>query len=113
MWKGRVHIRSSEKDMLLEGELLMLFTGAVVWRRGEGFLQGERWPIKIPIGGKRMVHEFQERPIKEAVEGHDGMDAEEAARERANGEGLVKEAKKAIVAFKKLHNEVDNDKGKH
>jgi hypothetical protein len=63
--------------------------------------------IKLPIGGKRMVLEFQEMPIKEAVEGHDGMDAEEAARERADAEGLVKETKEVIVAFKKLHDEVD------
>ncbi|GBE88164.1 predicted protein [Sparassis crispa] len=58
--------------------------------------------IKRAIGEKAMILEFQERRVKEAVEGHDGMDADEAARVRANAEGLVKEAKEAIVAFKKL-----------
>ncbi|KAL6301212.1 hypothetical protein BKA93DRAFT_828484 [Sparassis latifolia] len=65
--------------------------------------------IKRAIGEKAMILEFQERRVKEAVEGHDGMDADDAARVRANAEGLVKEAKEAIVAFKKLCDDVEKD----
>lgn len=50
-----------------------------------------------------MIVEFQERRAEEAMEGRDGMDADEAALERADAEGLVKGAKDAIVAFKKLY----------
>ena len=38
------------------------------------------------------------------------MDADEAALERADAEGLVKEAKDAIVAFKKLYHDVEKGK---
>ena len=65
--------------------------------------------IKLAIGGKRMVVELQERRAEEAVEGHDGMDADEAALERADAEGLMKGAKDAVVAFKKLYDDVEKD----
>ena len=44
---------------------------------------------------------------EEAVEGRDGMDVDEAALGRADAEGLVKDAKDAIVAFKKLYDDVE------
>jgi hypothetical protein len=54
-----------------------------------------------------MIIEFQERLAEEAVEGHYMMDAHEAALERADAEGIVKKAKEAIVAFKKLLDDVE------
>ena len=65
--------------------------------------------IKLAIGGKGMIAEFHKRRVKEAIEGHDGMDADEAARERVNAEVLVKGAKEAVVAFKKLYDHVERD----
>ena len=62
--------------------------------------------IKLAIEGQGMIVDFQERRAKEAVEGHDGMDADEAALERTDAERLVKGAKDAIVAFKKLYDDV-------
>ena len=41
------------------------------------------------------------------------MDADEAALERADAEGLRKEAKNAIVAFKKLYDRRREGLGKH
>lgn len=66
--------------------------------------------IKVAIGRKQMMVKFQERRAEEAVEGSGGMiqrNADEAALQRADAERLLKEAKDAIVAFKKLHDDVE------
>ena len=67
--------------------------------------------IKCAIGGKALVLEIDERRVKNAVEGHGmiRMTPDQAALERARAERLVEEAKEAIVAFKKLHDDVEKD----
>ena len=65
--------------------------------------------IKCAIGGKALKLDVYERRVKNAVEGGGmiPMTPDQAAMERADAERLVKEAKEAIVAFKKLHDDVE------
>ncbi|RPB00457.1 hypothetical protein L873DRAFT_1827625 [Choiromyces venosus 120613-1] len=67
--------------------------------------------IKRAIEGKRIIVEFHERRVKETVEDHDGRDVEDIVRKYAAVEKLVKEVEDAIVAFKKLYDDVEKDWG--
>ncbi|RPA94248.1 hypothetical protein L873DRAFT_1702188, partial [Choiromyces venosus 120613-1] len=62
--------------------------------------------IKHVIEAQNVKIEFEERRAKEAAEGDNGMDIDEAMEEHADAERLITEAKDATVAFEKLYDDV-------